>query len=377
MIFVGPALREVFSLPARLRFRRALRAQTWSAPLYRIAVNYGDAIGEGGLVAGGRVKLLHLTGRWPQEKPFNVLYLVSSAPPPFADELVRWARARGAVFVWNQNGVGFPAWAGWNTFDVNRPMRRLRRSADFIVYQSQFCERSANTWLGNAWPRSEVLYNPVDTTAFRPSAQMPDLRDGWRLLAAGTHYQSFRVIGSLETARALLDVGHRVQLTIAGAMRWQDAEAQVHDAIRRLRLSEHVTLRPAFSQEEAVRLYQGAHILLHLKYHDPCPTVAIEALACGLPVVATRSGGMPELVGEEAGELLQVSGDYWRASYPPPRRVAAAVARMIADLPRRREAARERAARMFNKDAWVEAHERIFREVLGFNRERKMEGQPA
>src|SRR5215204_299105 len=112
MIFIGPALREVFSLPARLRFRRALRAQTWTAPTDHVAVNYGDALGGPGFVAGGRVKLLHLAGRWPQEKPFNVLYLVSSAPPPFADELVRWASARGARFVWNQNGVGFPAWAG-------------------------------------------------------------------------------------------------------------------------------------------------------------------------------------------------------------------------------------------------------------------------
>jgi hypothetical protein len=163
MILLGPALREVFSLPARLRYRRALRAQTWNAPADRIAVNYGDAIGGPGFVAGGRVKLLHLASRWPQEKPFNVLYLVSSAPPPFADELIRWARLRGAQFVWNQNGVGFPAWAGWSTFDVNRSMARLRRRADYIVYQSQFCQRSAETWLGPAYAPSEVLYNPVDT----------------------------------------------------------------------------------------------------------------------------------------------------------------------------------------------------------------------
>jgi glycosyltransferase involved in cell wall biosynthesis len=369
MIFIGPALREVFSLPARLRFRRALRAQTWRAPADRIALNYGDALGGPGFVAGGRVKLLHLASRWPQEKPFNVLYLVSSAPPPFADELIRWARQRGARFVWNQNGVGFPAWAGWSTFDVNRGMARLRRAADYIVYQSRFCEQSANAWLGPAFAPAEVLYNPVDTSVFRPADVAPDFRDGWRLLAAGTHYQPFRVIGALETARALLDAGHRIQLTVAGAMRWPDAETQVHETIGRLRLAEHVTLRPAFTQEEATRLYQAAHVLLHLKYHDPCPTVAIEALACGLPVVATRSGGMPELVGEEAGELLQVSGDYWRASYPPADRVAAAVARMIRELPRRRTAARERAVQMFDKIAWVEAHRCIFEQVLSIGRE--------
>jgi glycosyltransferase involved in cell wall biosynthesis len=364
MVFIGPTLREIFSMPARLRYRRALRAKTWDVPTDRIALNYGDVIGGAGFVAGGRVKLLHLAERWPAMERFNVLYLVSSAPPPFADELVRWARARGIRFVWNQNGVGFPAWAGWNTLDVNRGMARLRRRADFIVYQTQFCERSANAWLGEAHASSEVLYNPVDTAIFRPAAKSPDLREGWRLLAAGTHYQPFRVIGALETARALLDAGHRVQLTVAGAMRWPDAEAQVHNTIARLHLAEHVNLRPAFSQAEAAGLYQAAHLLLHLKYHDPCPTVVIEALACGLPVVGTRSGGLPELVGEEAGELLQVSNDWWRASYPPARRVAAAVARIIADLPRRASAARARALEKFDKDKWVSAHARIFEQLL-------------
>lgn len=365
MVFLGPALREVFSIPARLRYRRALRAQSWTAPADRVALSYGDVQdARGGLIAGGRVKLLQLVERWPQEQAFNVLYLVSSAPPPFADELVRWAKARGARFVWNQNGVGFPAWAGWKTFDINRGMARLRCAADFIVYQSEFCRLSADTWLGPAHAPGEVLYNPVDLAFFQPAPNPPDLRESWRLLAAGTHYQSFRVIGALETARVLLDAGHRVQLTVAGEMRWPDADSEVHAAINRLQLAEHVTLRPAFTQSEAVRLYQSAHVLLHLKYQDPCPTVAIEALACGLPVIATRSGGMPELVDHAAGEILDVKHDWWRASYPPPQRIAAAVARVISDLPRRSVAARQRAERLFGKEAWTHAHARIFERLL-------------
>lgn len=365
MVFVGPLLREMFSLPARLRYRRQLEVQTWSAPTDAITVNYGDVAGDGGLVAGGKVKLLHLRERWPQAERFNVIYLVSSAPPPFAGELVRYARKRGAKFVWNQNGVGFPAWAKWNTLDVNRGMARLRRRADHVVYQSRFCEESANRWLGPAHAPSTVLYNPVDTEVFRPAAEPPDFKAGWRLLAAGTHYQPFRVIGALETARELLNAGHRVQLTVAGAMRWQDAEAEVHATIDRLRLSEHVSLRPAFSQEEAVRLYQSAHVLLHLKYQDPCPTVAIEALACGVPVVSARNGGMEELVGDTAGEMLEVPRDWWHAAYPPPRRIASAVARVIADWPRRSKAARSRALAMFRKEDWVNAHARIFAGLTG------------
>jgi glycosyltransferase involved in cell wall biosynthesis len=365
------ALRELFSLPARLRYRRALQAQSWSVPNGDPIVNYGDVLGGTGMIAGGKVKLLHLLERWPEQTPFNILYLVSSTPPPFAGELVAWARKKGATFVWNQNGVGFPAWAGLNTGEINRPLASLRRKADYVVYQSEFCRQSADRWLGDEPGPSSTLYNPVDPAVFCPASTPPDSRRGFRLLVAGTHYQSFRVIGALETARVLLDSGHRLQLTVAGAMRWPDADAQVHAVISRLRLAEYVTLRPAFTQEEAVRLYQDAHVLLHLKYHDPCPTVAIEALACGIPAVATRSGGMPELIGEDGGEILQVANDWSNPSYPPPRRIAAAVARIMRDWPARSAAARARAVRLFDKSMWVDAHARVFGELLDKRRSKQ------
>ena len=189
-------------------------------------------------------------------------------------------------------------------------------------------------------------------------------RTAWRLLAAGTHYQPFRVIGALETLRVLLDAGHRATLTIAGELRWKNADAEVHEAVTRLRLAEWVTMRPAFTQEEAVRLYQASHILLHLKYHDPCPTVAIEALACGIPVVSSASGGMPEIVGPDGGEMLDVKCDWFRADYPPARAIAAAVARVMREWPQRSEAARARAERLFRKQDWADAHGAIFEGLL-------------
>lgn len=328
-------------------------------------LNYGAALPReaGAIVAGGRVKLRHLDRVFPEREDFNVLYLVSSAIPPHALELVRWAKAQGARFVWNQNGVAFPAWAGSRTAETNGPMAALRREADFVVYQSEFCREGAERFLGPCAAPSRVLFNPVDLAEFSPATRSGPVAC-WHLLAAGTHYQAPRVLVPLEALRHLRDTGCPARLTIAGELRWPDAEEEVRATIQRLDLADAVTLKPAFSQTEAVELYRSAHLLIHAKYHDPCPTVVIEALACGLPVIGSRTGGLPELVGGEGGELIEVPVSWEAPSAPAPEEVAAAAMRLIMAWPARSRAARARAERLFGADAWVAAHRVIFEELL-------------
>ncbi len=68
-----------------------------------------------------------------------------------------------------------------------------------------------------------------------------------------------------------------------------------------------------------------AHVLLHTKVKDPCPTLVIEAMACGLPVVHPASGGTVELVGDEAG-IGVPHPDTWEQDIPPaPEELAEAV----------------------------------------------------
>ena len=360
------ALRAAVDAPSRWAYRRALRRSGFRLATGGPVLSYGSALPResGALIHGGRVKLTHLDHAFPENPTgCNVLYLVSSAIPPHAMDLVEFAQSRGVKFVWNQNGVGFPAWAGAEAEDFNAPMRELLLRADFVVYQSAFCRDSADRFLAPVRSAHEVLLNPVDLAAFRPGDTAHDF-ETWRLLASGTHMEAERVTRAIETLAELRCRGHRAELTIAGQFRWPGAERQVREAVERAGAAECVRLRPAYTQAEAVEMLHRSHLLLHLKYADPCPTVVIEALACGVPVIASRSGGLPELLGDDGGVLLDVPQGWDTRHYPEAAGVADAVEKVMTDWRQSSALARARAERLFGHEAWVRRHGEIFRELL-------------
>ena len=82
-------------------------------------------------------------------------------------------------------------------------------------------------------------------------------------------------------------------------------------------------------------------------------------MACGLPVVYSASGGVPELVGEDAGVGVPAPLD-WEQDHPPdPEELAEGVRRVAERLDEHRAAARERALR-FDLRRWVERHREVF-----------------
>jgi glycosyltransferase involved in cell wall biosynthesis len=356
-------LRGLLDAPARRAHAKKLRGLSRSSSAEPV-VSFGRVLEDRALIHGGAVKLLHLRkGFAANEDTFNILYLVSSAQPAFAVDLARACKERRIAFVWNQNGVGYPAWAGADSERHNGPMRELRALADFVVYQSAFCRASAEKFLGPWNGPSETLINPVDLDAFCPPPSPLPARP-LRLLAMGTQNYAERVLSTLDCLAVLRKNGVESTLTLAGKLQWARAAEEVARHIEELALGEHVTILPAFSQDEAVRLYQSHHIVLHPKYLDPCPTVAIEALASGLPVVGSASGGMPELVPDGCGKLVPAPLDWNRLITPTGAEMAAAVAEIRPRLEEYSAAARRHAEEAFDARRWVEHHRTIFHALL-------------
>jgi len=129
------------------------------------------------------------------------------------------------------------------------------------------------------------------------------------------------------------------------------------------RVADRVELLGTYSQAEAPALYRRADVLLHTKYNDPCPTVVLEAMACGVPVVYSRSGGTPELVGEEAGVGVEAPLDWDRDHPPAPPELADAVRTVAERLPDYAAAARERSLG-FDVRPWVDRHREVFERLV-------------
>jgi glycosyltransferase involved in cell wall biosynthesis len=136
----------------------------------------------------------------------------------------------------------------------------------------------------------------------------------------------------LHAARLVLDRRPAVRFVAIGQGPDERAIATLH---RELALGERFQLLGY--REDAVRVMSGFDIFCLPSRHEGLPVAVMEAIALGLPVVATAVGGVPELVRDGCEAVLLEPGE--------PERLAGALIELVDDPPRREamaRAARER-----------------------------------
>jgi glycosyltransferase involved in cell wall biosynthesis len=295
---------------------------------------------------------------------FSLVYMLSNALYLPASAIAR-LRAAGVPIVLNQNGVFYPGWypEGWER--ENARMAAVRARADYVFYQSEFCRRCAEKFLGPRTGRSEILYNAVDTGHFTPR-QPSDAKAPFAFLITGKfgNWTAYRLTSSIDGLAAARKSGLDVRLCIAGYIE-HSVEAGARKQVDRLGLADIVTFKGPYTGAEAPNIYRMADAYLMTKHNDPCPNSVLEAMACGLPVLYSASGGVPEQVGSEAGFGLDVPETFEEDVFPAPNAIAEGMARVITGRESMSAAARNRAVERFDLSLWFARHETIFRSLVG------------
>ena len=310
------------------------------------------------VAAGGSVKYKHLREVFGGGAlSGHVLYAISSSHSLGMRGILDAAKRKGIPVVWNQNGVWVPSAYGHSVAAAgNAAMARFLHAADYVFYQSDFARRSSNHFLGARAGPWEVLYNAVDTTAF--TAGVPPLNRPLTLLAAGSHNDSYRLPLAVQTFLEVRRRSIEARLVIAGRVS-PDREKHARGIIAAHGLEGCVDWLGPYLQDEAPAVFRRADVLLHTQYNDVCPSVVLEAMACGLPVVYSKTGGTPELVGEAGIGILSELD--WNAPHPPePVEMASAVAAVASELDRFRALARRRVEAQFDLRHWIGRHREVF-----------------
>lgn len=328
----------------------------------KVAVFYGGA--RAGDLGGTLVKVRLLQSRFPEHRiGYSLLYMLSNAVYLPA-EVLRKVRAAGIPLVLNQNGVFYPGWYpdGWQR--ENARMATVHSLADHVFYQSEFCRLCAEKFLGSRNGPSEILFNGVDTGHFVPAnSRHPSA--SFMFLATGKFGRStaYRLISSIAGLAAARTGGLDVRLTVAGPVE-PSVRANARAQIEAHGLAEFVTFLGPYTGEQAPAIYQAADAYLMTKHNDPCPNAVLEAMACGLPVLYSASGGVPEQVGPDAGVGLPVPFTFERDVAPEPNAIADGMVHVIRQRGTMSAAARARAVERFDLSLWLARHEAIFRSLV-------------
>jgi glycosyltransferase involved in cell wall biosynthesis len=170
-----------------------------------------------------------------------------------------------------------------------------------------------------------VIHCGVDTNFFHPPEHPPPDRP-FSLLCVGTLHEVKGQKHLVEACRLLTEAGVDVRCTFVGdgpdrrALSGQIAAAGLEG---RVELTGHRT------RAEVAELLHSAHILVAPSVptrkgkREGIPVVLMEAMASGVPVVASRVSGIPELVADQVSGVLVPPGDE--------RVLAAAIGRLHAD----------------------------------------------
>jgi glycosyltransferase involved in cell wall biosynthesis len=223
--------------------------------------------------------------------------------------------AKVALFLKRVAGFPFSMTAHAQDFMVDLGsddlLREICREAEFVVAVSDWSRDKLRATCPESADKILRVYNGIDPAEFRDQTELPE-RARPRILSVARliEFKGFHHL--IDACAELRRRGREFDCTIIGEGPWRGRlEAQIVER----GLSDTVTLAGLKTQDEVKRallesdVFALASILDSQGACDVLPTVILEAMASGVPVVSTTLAGVPELVEEGVTGFLAAPGD--------------------------------------------------------------------
>ncbi|WP_020655396.1 TIGR03088 family PEP-CTERM/XrtA system glycosyltransferase [Massilia niastensis] len=246
---------------------------------------------------------------------------------------------------------------------LNRKHNLLRRAVAPLIDRIVPVSRDLRTWLRDVVgiPQDKLLLidNGVDTGRFRPATPGAPAQEPWQddpqAFVIGTvgRLQDVKdqatLVAAFARLRALLP-GQKLRLVLVGDGPLRE---RLGAQVAQLGLQDSVWL--AGPRSDVAPAMRSFSLFALSSIAEGTPVTLLEAMASGLPVVATAVGGIPDLVADGATGALVPAGD--------PERLAAALAGYVRDRKRARlhgAAGRARIEQQYSMQAMLAAYVALY-----------------
>lgn len=190
-----------------------------------------------------------------------------------------------------------------------------------------------------------VIKNGVDLNMFKPLPCEDSVKK--RILGVSGVWNKDKGLYDFYRLRELLD--DKYEIILVGLSKEQMKELP----------TGIIGIEHTESVQELAQLYSSASVFVNPTYADTFPTVNLEALACGTPVITYRTGGSPEAVTPETGWVVEQEDVEGIASI-----VKSLESKDKSEMAAQRMACRKRAEQEFDKDKCFEKYVEMYNQLI-------------
>src|SRR5919106_1659316 len=187
----------------------------------------------------------------------------------------------------------------WYSF--TRMQARVARRLPRIISVSEAARGDVVEEFGVAPGRVSVVGNGVDADLFRPLAEVT--RRPGRIITTASADVPLKGLVYLVEAVAKLRTERPCELVVVGRAAPNGA---VRAAIERFGVGDSIRFETGIDRLRLVELYAEAEVAVVPSLYEGFSLPALEAMSCGLPVVATQVGALPEVLGRDGDAALLV-----------------------------------------------------------------------